>query len=53
MMQERTLGNALTPEAFADCWFGDEYRAVRASLRRTSPAALYETCRGCVKYHTA
>lgn len=52
MMQERKLGNALTPEAFADCWFGDEYRACRDSLKRTS-SPLYETCRHCITYHTA
>lgn len=49
MLQERKLGNALTVEAFADCWFGAEYQAVRESLKRTSPMALYEQCRGCVK----
>jgi len=53
MLQERNLGNALTVEAFADCWFGGEYEAVRRSLMRTSNEALYETCRGCVKQYTA
>jgi len=53
-LQERRLGNALTPEAFADCWFGAEYRAVRASLERASATGpLYETCRGCVARYTA
>lgn len=47
-LQDRKLGNAHTPEAFADCWFGAEYETVRRSLMRTSPMALYETCRGCV-----
>jgi len=51
MLQERKLGNALTPEAFADCWFGQEYQAIRASLTRTSPQALYEDCRKCVKQY--
>jgi hypothetical protein len=53
MLQERKLGNALTVEAFADCWFGAEYQAVRESLKRTSAMAFYETCRGCVQRYAA
>jgi MoaA/NifB/PqqE/SkfB family radical SAM enzyme len=52
-MQEYKLGNALTPAAFADCWFGEEYQALRASLRRDDFDPLYESCRGCVNYYTA
>lgn len=48
MLQERKLGNALTVEAFADCWFGAEYQAVRNGLKRSSKSALYESCRLCV-----
>ena len=51
MLQERRLGNALTVEAFADCWFGAEYEAVRRSLARSSARPLYETCVGCVKQY--
>jgi MoaA/NifB/PqqE/SkfB family radical SAM enzyme len=47
-MQERSLGSALTVEAFADCWFGAEYRAIRKSLQRGADP-LHETCRTCVK----
>lgn len=51
MLQTRKLGNALTPEAFADCWFGAEYHAARDSLKRTSAEPLYEDCRSCIKRH--
>lgn len=52
--QDRKLGNAMSVEAFADCWFGAEYEAIRASLRRDSPGPpVIETCRGCVKHYTA
>lgn len=50
-LQERKLGNALTPEAFADCWFGAEYQRIRDSLRRGSASTHYETCSGCVKHY--
>jgi MoaA/NifB/PqqE/SkfB family radical SAM enzyme len=53
MLQERKLGNALTVEAFADCWFGSEYEAVRRSLARESARPLYDTCIGCVKQYTS
>lgn len=48
-MQQRKLGNALTVEAFADCWFGAEYQACRSSLAREHFDPLFETCRGCVQ----
>lgn len=52
--QDRKLGNAMSVEAFADCWFGAEYEAIRASLRRDSvEAPVIETCRGCVRHYTA
>ncbi len=52
--QDRKLGNAMSVEAFADCWFGAEYEAIRASLRRDSlTPPIIDTCRGCVKHYTA
>ncbi len=48
-LQNQTLGNALTAEAFADCWFGEEYIALRHSMLRTSDLTpLYKTCQDCV-----
>lgn len=52
--QDRRLGNAMSVEAFADCWFGAEYEAIRASLRRDSATPpIIDTCRMCVKHYTA
>lgn len=53
MWQERKLGNALTPEAFADCWFGAEYQAIRDGMRRgRDQYALHEKCRNCISNYT-
>ena len=53
MLQDRKLGNALTVEAFADCWFGAEYQAIRKQMRRgPDQYALYEKCRNCIANYT-
>jgi MoaA/NifB/PqqE/SkfB family radical SAM enzyme len=51
-LEFRKLGNALTVEAFADCWFGQEYKAFRDRMDRKQ-IAFYETCRGCITQHSA
>jgi MoaA/NifB/PqqE/SkfB family radical SAM enzyme len=47
--QDVTLGFATSPEAFAQAWFGNNYRAIRASLQRdaTDPFPL-PNCEGCI-----
>jgi len=47
--QDVTLGYATSPEAFAKAWFGKNYRAIRASLRRdtTDPFPL-PNCEACI-----
>lgn len=47
--QSHRMGNALTVEAFADCWFGHAYQALRESLKRPSLLPTYPTCRDCIK----
>ncbi len=50
LLQSRKLGNALTAEAFADCWFGAEYQALRNSMQRgPKQYGMYEECRDCIK----
>lgn len=52
--QDRRLGNALSVESFADCWFGPEYQAIRESLRRDAVGSpVISTCSGCMKHYTA
>jgi len=47
--QDATLGYATSPEAFAKAWFGNNYRAIRASLQRdaTGPFPL-PNCESCI-----
>jgi MoaA/NifB/PqqE/SkfB family radical SAM enzyme len=49
-LEARKLGNALTVEAFADCWFGQEYQAFRRRMHRNE-RAFYDTCRTCIAEH--
>ncbi len=49
MAQDVPLGFATSPEAFARAWFGANYRAVRASLRRDAEGPLpLPNCEGCI-----
>jgi molybdenum cofactor biosynthesis enzyme MoaA len=47
--QDVPLGYATSPQAFAKAWFGPNYRAIRASLRRdaTGPLPL-PNCEECI-----
>jgi MoaA/NifB/PqqE/SkfB family radical SAM enzyme len=47
--QDVTLGFATSPQAFAQAWFGDNYRAIRTSLQRdaTDPFPL-PNCQTCI-----
>jgi MoaA/NifB/PqqE/SkfB family radical SAM enzyme len=47
--QDVTLGFATSPESFAKAWFGNNYRAIRASLQRdaTGPFPL-PNCEACI-----
>jgi len=53
MLQSHKLGNCLTAEAFADCWFGAGYRALRESLRRPAKNPMYGDCRACIAMYAS
>lgn len=47
--QDVTLGFATSPKAFAKAWFGNNYRAIRASLLRDARGPLpLPNCEGCI-----
>lgn len=47
--QDVPLGFATSPEEFAKAWFGDNYRAIRASLRRDAKGPFpLPNCEGCI-----
>jgi hypothetical protein len=50
--QDVPLGYATSVEAFADAWFGRNYRAIRASLKRGARAAFpLVNCGPCIESH--
>ena len=47
--QDVPLGFATSPEEFAKAWFGNNYRAIRASLQRDAEGPFpLPNCEGCV-----
>jgi MoaA/NifB/PqqE/SkfB family radical SAM enzyme len=47
--QDVTLGFATSPQAFAKAWFGNNYRAIRASLQRDAPDPFpLPNCEACI-----
>jgi hypothetical protein len=47
--QDATLGYATSPEAFAKAWFGNNYRAIRASLQRDAAGPFpLPNCEACI-----
>jgi len=47
--QDVNLGYATSPEAFARAWFGDNYRNIRASLRREASGPFpLPNCESCI-----
>jgi len=47
--QDVPLGFATSPEAFAKAWFGNNYRAIRASLMRGAQGPFpLPNCEGCI-----
>ena len=47
--QDVTLGFATSPESFAKAWFGNNYRAIRASLQRDATGSFpLPDCEACI-----
>jgi molybdenum cofactor biosynthesis enzyme MoaA len=47
--QDVTLGYATSPQAFARAWFGNNYRAIRASLQRDAAGPFpLPNCEACI-----
>jgi hypothetical protein len=48
--QDVTLGFATSPESFAQAWFGNSYRRIRNSLKRSAQGPLpLANCEGCIR----